>query len=229
MIISHVHEFIFLKTRKTAGTSTEIALSQHCGPDDVITPIKEEQLRRELGFRGPQNTAVSFAQYDLRDWGKLIKHRKRQHFYNHIPAARLKSWVNKDVWENYFKFCFERNPFDKAISLYCFLTRDKQDSPTLSEYLETAWPHKLSNWPIYTIDGKTAVDFVGRFEQLHTDLDHVWNRIGLPPKRTMPRAKSSHRKDERHYSKVLSATDRRRITEVCSEELHELGYEYEEA
>ena len=57
MIVSHQHRFVFVKTRKTAGTSIEIALAQHCGPDDIITPIDEvdEQIRRNLGHRGPQN------------------------------------------------------------------------------------------------------------------------------------------------------------------------------
>ncbi|PYL93687.1 MAG: hypothetical protein DMF14_00320 [Verrucomicrobia bacterium] len=39
MIISHKHKFIFIKTVKTAGTSLEVFLSQHCGPDDVLTPF----------------------------------------------------------------------------------------------------------------------------------------------------------------------------------------------
>ena len=42
MIASHQHRFIFLKTRKTAGTSVEIALSKVCGPDDIITEISPE-------------------------------------------------------------------------------------------------------------------------------------------------------------------------------------------
>jgi len=37
VIASHRHRFVFVKTRKTAGTSLEIALSRHCGPDDVVT------------------------------------------------------------------------------------------------------------------------------------------------------------------------------------------------
>jgi len=41
VIISHEHKFIFLKTKKTAGTSIELALSQLCGPDDIIAPITE--------------------------------------------------------------------------------------------------------------------------------------------------------------------------------------------
>ena len=39
MIISHKYRFIFVKTRKTAGTCVEAYLSQHCGDSDVLTPI----------------------------------------------------------------------------------------------------------------------------------------------------------------------------------------------
>ena len=38
MIISHEYEVIFVKTRKTAGSSMEIALSKYLGDKDVITP-----------------------------------------------------------------------------------------------------------------------------------------------------------------------------------------------
>ena len=49
-----------MKTRKTAGTSIEIALSENCGPKDIISKIdaNDEKLREELGFVGPQNLAV---------------------------------------------------------------------------------------------------------------------------------------------------------------------------
>ena len=39
MIVSHKHKFIFLKTKKTAGTSIELALTKLCGDDDIITPL----------------------------------------------------------------------------------------------------------------------------------------------------------------------------------------------
>ena len=60
MIVSHRHKFVFMKTRKTAGTSIEIALSEHCGPSDIVSPNDpaDEELRSKLGFTGPQNRWV---------------------------------------------------------------------------------------------------------------------------------------------------------------------------
>ena len=37
MIISHKYKFIFIKTRKTAGTTIEYNLSKYLGKNDIIT------------------------------------------------------------------------------------------------------------------------------------------------------------------------------------------------
>jgi hypothetical protein len=57
MILSHSHKFIVFKTRKTGGTSLEIALSKYVSAKDVVTPIAaiDEEIRASLGFSGPQN------------------------------------------------------------------------------------------------------------------------------------------------------------------------------
>ena len=41
MIVSHKYKFIFIKTRKTAGTSIEYNLSKYLGKEDIITPSSE--------------------------------------------------------------------------------------------------------------------------------------------------------------------------------------------
>jgi len=51
MILSKINNFLFLKTRKTAGTSIEIFLSRYCDDKDIITPITpiDELTRLKVG------------------------------------------------------------------------------------------------------------------------------------------------------------------------------------
>lgn len=228
MIVSHRHKFIFVKTSKTAGTSIEIALSEYCGPGDIITPIapKDEQIRRAMGFRGPQNTFVPYSRYRWRDWIYAAGAGNRIEFFNHLPATIAKQWIGSEIWEEYFVFAFERNPFDKAVSRYYWSTRDSEVRPPIQEYLRQENPRKVSNWHLYTIEDEVAVDFVGRYEALTEDLSTVWCRLGLPGNPSLPRAKGGHRVDNRPYQAVLDDSSRRLIGHICKREIERFGYSY---
>lgn len=97
MIISHEHKFIFVKTRKRAGTSIEIALSKFCGPDDVICPITEsdELVREQVGHRGAQNYHLPLSRHRPGDWLQLLKTRKRKVFYNHMSAGEIRRAIGE--------------------------------------------------------------------------------------------------------------------------------------
>ena len=73
MIISHKNKFIYIKARKVAGTSVEIALSALCGKDDIITPIyeKDEILRMEKFNSYCRNYALDKVE-ELKHIEKLI-------------------------------------------------------------------------------------------------------------------------------------------------------------
>lgn len=224
MIINHKYEFIFLKTRKTAGTSIEMALSKFCDANDVITPIskRDELMRQELGFTGPQNYNVSMRCYSKLDWIRLIGKARRKRFFNHASARFVRDCISDEKWSGYFKFCFERDPFDKAISRYFWSTRDPR--PEISEYLNSALVELLSNWNIYAINDQIAVDFVGRYENLADDLATIRDKLGLPEQLSLPRAKSSYRTNREHYSSVLNGEARTRIEVVCAKEIAALDY-----
>lgn len=230
MIINHKHRFIFLKTRKTAGTSIEIALSRCCHDNDVITPISEEdeQERRRLGLRGPQNFNFPLRTYNTADWRAWLRKGRRKRFYNHAEAALVLNGIGKATWDSYFKFCFERNPFDKAISRYYWSTRDSNPRPAIGAYLKSAPVRLLSNWDVYTLNDEIAVDFVGRYEQLERDFATIKERLGLPGDLSLPRAKGGHRAERAHYSQVLDAAARARIEVVCAKEIAEFGYRWSE-
>ena len=228
MIISHKYKFIFLKTRKTAGTSLEIALSKFCGPIDIITPIsppEDENIRSELGYRGPQNYNVPFAKHSLGDWKNTLRQKKRREFYNHVPASQIYRWVDKKVWDSYYKFCFERNPWDKAVSMYYFYTKTHNISRPMDVQIQ-AFGERLSNYSIYSIDGKVAVDYVARYEDLGNEIEGIRQKIGLPEKLILPKAKGGYRKDRRPYREVIEENEEECIRRICRKEIELLGYKF---
>jgi len=227
MIISHKYKYIFIRTKKTAGTSLEIALSKFCGPKDVITTIHpaDEEKRQQLRYPGPQNYKANRSVVcKILERLKLVRRIQVRDFKEHRTAKQIRSNVSPEVWNSYFKFCIERNPYDKAISRYFWKTKKSDPRPPITQFLAESTPETLSNWQIYSIDNEIAVDLIIRYETLNHDIAQLVEKLKLPGKLYLPKAKVDTRKDRRHYSQVLSEADRVRIEEVCANEISELGY-----
>ena len=230
MILSHKHKFIFIKTNKTAGTSIEIALSKFCGPDDIITPNEEEDenIRRLLGHRSPQHYLAPIKDYRLIDIYRYIaRKRKKDRFYHHMPAAEIKARVGDDIWREYYKFCFERNPWDRVISFYYWRLK-KNPHQSVSEFIASGMPEVLHNYGYgrYTIDDDIVVERVCLFENLNQELADISQRLNLPEVPVLPAAKSTIRKDKRHYREILTEPDQKRIEKIFAKEIRLFGYQY---
>jgi hypothetical protein len=231
VILSHRWKFIFIKTGKTAGTSVEIALSRYCGPDDVITPItpEDESLRRELGYRGPQNYRVPFRYYTGEDWKNLVLKRRRREYYNHMPASELMTLIPRDIWDSYYTFSIERNPWDRTVSQYYHKMKDQDENTfmSLDEYVRSRASNPMKNYRKYTVDGRIVVDRVILFENLVEELKEVLKTIGIDTSDfSIPRAKSGVRKDKRHYRELLSPESAEQIRRDYAGEIEAFGYEF---
>ena len=228
MIISHKYKFIFLKTQKTAGTSIEIALSKYCGADDIITPVspEDEKTRRGLGYPGPQNYLSIWDHGVLCVAKRLLRGGKKPRFYNHISAKKVKANIGEQVWNSYYKFCFERNPWDRIVSQYYWRYRS-EPRPTISEFVGSKSPLclKRKGFELYTIDGQVAVDKVCRFENLSEELEVIRKQFGIPEKLELPVAKSGFRKDKRSYRDILGKEEKMKIAELFRDEINLMGYE----
>ena len=229
MIVCHKHRFIFVKTRKTAGTSIEVALSSLCGEGDIITPIapEDERVRQELRYRGPQNDLIPFRRYRGWEWRRLLLRGKRARFFNHMTARRARIALGDEIWNSYFKFCFDRNPWDRIVSLYhwrCFRAGDT--GLNFDKFLLGERPYLMSNYDIYSIDGQVAVDFVGRYENLVEDFNRALTRIGIDTKVDLPRLKATARTDRRPYQQIITPDQQRYIANYCGSEIALLGYEF---
>ena len=131
MILSHAHRFIFIKGIKVAGTSAEIALSQLCGRDDIITAITAADERYRLGTRGePRNYASHLYPFWLRSrleqrYVDRIRAASaselqsisapRPRFFNHMPLSSVLRLV--PAGEPYDVIFVERSPYAKVMSL----------------------------------------------------------------------------------------------------------------
>jgi hypothetical protein len=232
MIISHTYKFIFIKTRKTAGTSIEVALSRFCGEEDVITPLgeKDEAMRRKMAIRGPQNYYKQIYEYGLKDLLKHVMKGKVLKYYNHIPAGEVREKVGEAVWKNYFTFCFERNPWDRAVSYYFYRGRKNDTQLSFIDFLKQSERKRLSNFYLYSIDGEVAVDYVARYEKLEEELEYIARRIGLPEKIQLPvdKLKGSYRKDKRPYQELYTRETKDLISDVCKHEIEYMNYRFGE-
>lgn len=222
MIISHKHKFIFIKTEKTAGTSFEIALSKFCGRDDIITPIsvEDELVRKRLGYRKPQNYYLPIGRYLKSDYLRLIKSRKPVAFFNHCSAHFIKNHISAEVWEGYYKFCFERNPLSKIISWYKWLNRSgKWES--FSDFLKSPQAFRVKGIQLYTIDSHIVVDEIFKFEELDYACEKISQRCGLPEKLSLVSTKSSGTSVK---TLVPDNEEKKLLTQVYARELTMFDY-----
>mgnify|MGYP005827038629 CR=1 FL=1 len=120
-------------------------------------------------------------------------------FHPHPDILEVKEVIPKKKFDAYFKFAFVRNPWDRIVSLY--LRSRQQGFKRLSLYLRAqqqdfksfvysckmasshcAWPRSKKyqlDW-LCDEDNNLLMDFVGRFENLQNDFNHVCKEIGLP-------------------------------------------------
>ncbi len=232
-IISHKHKFIFLKTSKTAGTSVEMSLSRFCGEDDIITPFAgktEEEFIKKLGVV-PRNYALplKLTEYKFKDFLRLIIKREKPSpevlFYRHMPARKVKAKIGSEKWNEYFKFCFVRNPWDRAISNYLWL-ESQGIVATLDESLKEGKGLAFNPY-IYTIDKQIAVDYVGKYETLIEDLIIICKRLDIPFDNWLPNVKGNIRKEKKqHYSEILTPEQASLIQKKCAREIEWFGYKF---
>lgn len=225
MILSHDWRFIFLKTRKTAGTSVEIALSRICGPLDVLTPISpvDQALRFQDSGALPRNYLLGGTPAPPERAGmqqhfaqQLNSYQPSARLFNHITAAQVRPLVGARIWQTYFRFTIERDPFQRLESQY-FWRMQFQDQPVeFSRWLRSGVPRDTRNAAVY-FDGDTlGVDFVADHARLSEDIALLAETMGWPDPGDLPRAKSHTRRGRQIE---WSASDRAFVEENFAMEL----------
>ncbi len=225
MVISHLHRFIFIKTVKTAGTSIEVFLSQYCGNEDILTPIfppVEQHVPRNYQgrFNPVPGILAGRPKSTIRDF--LSKTR----FNSHMPATQVRMRIPRRLWNSYFKFCVERNPWNKTLSQYHMVNHRRGGDLSLNKYFSMGdFP---INYPRYTDKkGRIIVDRILKYEDLDRQLSEVFELLNIPFSGSLGiRAKSEYREDRRPYWEVLSVEQRASIERIFIREINLHGYSF---
>lgn len=164
LIICHPLKLIFIKTKKVAGTSFEVALSKYCSDQCTVTPIsqQDERVRQSLGFTGPQNYLK-----EVSDTGRLI-------VKNHSNTAQIRTWLGDKLFFSYRKITIHRDPLDFLISQYYYRMQGVSLNQKIPFYdwVQENQQNVLENYEIAPLKGENRCDVVFNYESLYSDISN---------------------------------------------------------
>lgn len=181
----------------------------------------------------PRSAGTSIEQAIRPDWYfETFKHRK------HILASTAKE-IYKEHWDDYFKFSFVRNPWDRMVSMSkygnfygCKINNNKLD---VSEYKKkfpqieidsrsksTTDKYKPISNAVYLNILNEELDFIGRFENLQEDYDKVCSIIGC----TNQLDHKEQGKKKVNYTKFYTEDIEKTVREIYKKDIEYFGYEF---
>jgi hypothetical protein len=179
-----MYKAVFVHVPKAAGTSMMAAFEPH--QEDGLVTEKTSFVK---------NSVVPLPLHAMFDF-KVSR------------AELLRSIVGSYAWDRAFKFCFVRNPWDRYVCNWRWLTRTGQrtgwadrgwkgldgeitfddfvrqigaayDMP-IRGYQHDKWHMRNQVEHLTDRNGNIAMDFIGRVENIEHDFAHACEKIGLP-------------------------------------------------
>ncbi|MEX2489688.1 MAG: sulfotransferase family 2 domain-containing protein [Pseudomonadales bacterium] len=248
MIVSHNQRFIFIHCRKVAGSSIKVSLAPCLGPDDIMIGSWHEALRSNTRLN-KQARRTLLHPLAMKTWlthrlagndsasaiNEAIKTRYvHRGFANppHASAAEIKRHF-PDEWKRYFKFCIIRNPYDRLVSEYLWRTKNTNIKVSFRDYLkclrgERFYPNLLAEgethtWNMYTINNRVEVDYIGKYENMKSDLRKITEHLNLP-RLTLSHVKETGR--DRSYREYYGYKEREIADSLVANECVAHGYEF---
>lgn len=216
MLLDLRHKLLFVHIAKTGGTSVRAAL-------------KPYQRRHPLFT----------LQFLASRMSHLCGHRIGCKFPRHAKLVAAQEMLPRELFEALFKFGFVRNPWDLQVSSFHHVRKERPEAIAHVEDFAAFLRFKFrTERPfIFHLDicaepqihylkgtnGRLAVDFVGRYENLQADFDTICDRGGLP-RQTLPHKRKAESRER--YRRYYSEEDAALVAEVFAEDIAEFGYEF---
>ncbi len=206
-MISHKYRCIFIHIPRCGGASIE----------NLIWP----------GQRNPEDLWMGFVDK---------YHNKYQtDGLQHLLSQQIREEIGQELHDSYYKFTMVRNPWDKLVSQYCYISKRpdlcafigmKQDD-CFKKYLSLIRKRTHVQWELQVdflkdINGDSLVDYVGRFENYNQSVLNVLGKLGINKKK-IPHINRSKRKP---YSSYYDSESIELVNELYASDIEEFGYCY---
>jgi chondroitin 4-sulfotransferase 11 len=149
----------------------------------------------------------------------------------HWTLNNWKKHLEPEIFNNYFKFGFVRNPWDQTISKYCapFFRKINKSLKYFLEHYKTP-KHERGETFFEYFDPK-RMDFIGRFENRENDLSYISERIGVTLDSNIKLRQiqvapwATHNK---HYTEYYDDETREIVAEKYAKDIEYFGYKFGE-
>ena len=252
MIFSELHNFLFLKGRKVASTSFEVALSKICGADDIITPITpvDERYRIDLGYRHAQNFGADSDK--LEGYIREVKNADSAQFDQiKKPKGLIKDHCTfQEAWDFFGErlrgkkvIAIARNPYQTILSRLNHMARfddykksgdvicasPEQLQEELSFFIKkltnNSYPKNISH---YTTPRNASIPLEVtylKFEHLQSELDRFLTSLNISEKVSLPHLKKGQNFPDEAILDVANAEQLRMINDYFDDEFKAFGYQ----
>lgn len=214
-MISHELNCIFIHIPKCGGTSIKYFLF----PDEYVHWFEPDYEK-------------------LHGWCP-----ERKFFMQHASARQLleTGLVSRKTWDSYYKFTFVRNPWDRAVSDYFWMCKDRNIKDSFDNYLNRSGKFEkilrqegsidyrgdhLRPQSAYFGSEGLELDFVGRFEHYQADMGLVCKAIA--PNRVFDQARNVRKGKKRHYSTYYKDHQIELVAKMYKDDIVQFDYQFED-
>ena len=183
--------FVFLKTRKTAGTSIEMALEPCCAPPGHQVVERTEPVVSDRGIVGARLVPVRKSRLP-----RFARKLALPEWHSHMTAKDARRRLGARRFAAATKISAVREPFARVVSLFHWQMKSRNipvadPHDAFARWIRTDWPTDLD---VVAIDGRVVVDRFIRFEHLAEDVSDLAGDLGLSLDfSTLPHAKDNAR------------------------------------
>jgi len=177
------------------------ALSEFCGSADIITPVNDYG-RDALEPRNLDRLLAAGLNPKMAE----LKHIGVTAIRAIIPEAR-----------DFFTFCFERSPWEKAVSAWQFAGLQMSFRQFLKHKVKGAVDYSL-----YANGSTCLVDSVGQYADLYTDYEGICEKLKIP-QHTLPWLKKTC---PIQLEDCYTEETRDRVSHLFQREIAMHGYRY---